>query len=1340
MRFFKSIKRKVGNAILPVVGTILGLTILAGSVVGVALNSSKIVYRQNNLENSNDARQILYLAAKYFCVEINKDRDASEIRAELQEIFGPGLKVTQDPVDSEKYYIWYPNKYVSGNEYTTDDNVAEWLKATIKKTDGEDDDGDHGDSGINNTLFSQEAKLDEKFAIGNMMTVYLTDEELLPGRRYALNEISLVESDIDTFDEAFTYMNNTGVLQIDDIGVALYQYGLVKSNGQVAYVETPESSTQAYTIVYKTGNLGGNYYWQNDGNSYTTWLYRQEYDIDMIYNMICYYDNSMANRITSNDISYRYDESDDSHTITCTKSGVNFGDTYTYTSTQRFAEALADYVFWENLPRLCMYIDEFQTKIYQLVDADLNYKYRNSNIEIHKHEYVWEDAGLKIYPYFYEYVSWSTTYSWYTEYTYTKEQIEAVFRDNLTGYKDANGNLDYNKIYNKLTTKYSKTIIQNAYKVYYDEMKAYYKSDQNKLNEIRNGGWIQYTDVAQQLQHYKTFKTESEDKNGNKLNLKNAVYGWNEYNTWKSGYQTNQYWYGYYSPAEYDDYEYFVDSSGFYNPNFYYCTETNKTTYNYAISEGDNDFTVAVLEYLNQRFKEKYITNETPMKSSGSSALQSGESFGGFASENEDQLIKSPQLNIEWKNNQYKIKISYHFDVLIKFREQQDKKGNAKQFRYELRNWYSDDTDGGNDTVWLTLDEFFDLFGDEVLMFYAADHLSEEQIEIIEHIDTTKLTRDYLKDLMINPIRYQYMPTSNYTDILGNNDKPGLKQLSITNKLITYYLEHSDDSIKNSIDGASYTLTVTNTEYKNDLSGSLKDYFDYVVTFKIAIDLDSDGTTDQTETRTVSFVLRYVTYSAQNNALYHANTNTYEDQYNGNVSTKLDTDGEYKNFFEAVVIKDNQGNPITTTSLTSGDVRTILTAIPYTKRINSDQVKYGDHKVTINGADYKYTRSLSDIYHVTENTLYDGSIESLPDGKDILVDQGISLFINGDLFLSGDQDLTLGKDAMIFINGNFNISYNVREQMDSSGTTYNTTWYARQLTQANINNFRANGVDVNAGANAKLIINGNFDYRGFKAKYAKSSRKNIRIQNDPSGTLLDTVYEQAVLNTGFKSGNECTLNTETGRWTHYQYECRSALEGVYIVNGDVRFHAWDEKNTTDAGWNQWIAMYRNMYSNPIVKATFYVDGAFDMRGLYTSGLYDHCRANFVFAKSIIEPYIALNTLLCAEDPNYAGWQDTDGYLFMICEEAIDFSKVNFACINLFTPFQELVNAINANKESETNFSEFIEKGAFTAMYPNKAVIDEWGLPSILRTGLGQLYAPGDIGAITAENELYGNEV
>jgi hypothetical protein len=108
MKLFKSLKRKAGNAIIPVVGTILGLTILAGTIVGVALNSSQIVYHEKNIQKQQDARQILYVASKYFCKGLNEGKKDTELRDELQSIFGKGLKVTQD---GENYYIWYPNKF-----------------------------------------------------------------------------------------------------------------------------------------------------------------------------------------------------------------------------------------------------------------------------------------------------------------------------------------------------------------------------------------------------------------------------------------------------------------------------------------------------------------------------------------------------------------------------------------------------------------------------------------------------------------------------------------------------------------------------------------------------------------------------------------------------------------------------------------------------------------------------------------------------------------------------------------------------------------------------------------------------------------------------------------------------------------------------------------------------------------------------------------------------------------------------------------------------------------------------------------------------------------------------
>jgi hypothetical protein len=307
--------------------------------------------------------------------------------------------------------------------------------------------------------------------------------------------------------------------------------------------------------------------------------------------------------------------------------------------------------------------------------------------------------------------------------------------------------------------------------------------------------------------------------------------------------------------------------------------------------------------------------------------------------------------------------------------------------------------------------------------------------------------------------------------------------------------------------------------------------------------------------------------------------------------------------------------------------------------------------------------------------------------------------------------------------------------MQKESTPFSTTWYARQLTNDDIKYFKGNGVDVKADANAKIIVNGNFDYKGVKAKKATSNDFNITIANDPSHTLCDRVYEQGVFNTGFKSGNNCTQNANTGAWTHYQSECRGALEGIYIVNGDIRFLASNEKMTTNKARNQWYAMYSNAYSNPIMNATFYAAGAFNMTGLYTSGMYDKCRANFIFAKSIVEPYIQLNTVLCAENPQYAGWTVNDGYLFVICEEAVEFSKDSFGYVNLFTPFQELVNAINSHKASETNFAQYISKGEFTTMFPNKEIINDWGLPSILKSGFSQMYSPGDIGTLKPEDQF-----
>ena len=1285
MKLFKSIKRKVGNAIVPVVGSILGLTILAGSVVTVALNSSKIVYRQNNLEQNNDARQVLYIAARYFCTEINNGKTDSQIRAELQEIFGPGLKITKDTVDTEKYYIWYPNKFVNPNQKEFDpeqpnSQVKEWLKATIVKSEQADDDGDHGEHGINNTLFSQEAKLDEKFAVGNMMTVYLTDEHLLPGRNYSINEVSLVESDIDTFDEAFTYMNNTGVLEIDDIAVALYKYGVI-SNNNVSYINAKENGS--FEIVYKTGNLGGNYYWSNNGTSTETWLYRQEYDIDLLYEMICY-QNSSNTSINKSNLKYKYEETNDSHKIYSNKSSDNFE--LIYSSSQRFADAIADYIFWKNMPRLCMYLSDFQTVIKDDVKTKWKAKYYPNSYRTPTLYFsdltnmkwnVWSDSELTIYP------SWSDNGSWYTEFHYSDSDVINFFQNNSTLKSKycTNNKLDRTKLYNALITQ----IKNNMFSGNSEQIQTAFES-------IIRKGTLTYSSTS--------------------------------YSSSYIFYEKKNWW----------DWDY-----------TYYYWEDNKWNNN-VINNRPAALQEAVTAFLYNRLNIKYVT--------GSAEKDPVQLNGGSVESIDSEGLK----DFQYLNTSDGVKIIYRFGAYIKRSETQT-------------DYYAPMSDETHDTFYFKADGVYMGETEKVISYTNCRSGKEAFVktfieafasianvsigDIYSEEEITYLTRNQVKQNLVECIRYQYLPTSAFINnsksngILnaiigtGSTSKYGMKQQNVANKLLTFYLENGEAELKAAIGDLDYDINITKIEYKDDLGESLKDFIDMVISFNIVVHKNNNKT--DTYSRKVSFVIQYQTYSAQNNALYNSATDTYTDVLNGNSISAYDENGELKNIFSAVVIKNDQGEALSVSDIQANNVRAILSNVPYTERINSNKVPYGDHKITIDGVDYTVTTDINQLKDVTSNILYNGSITNLSSNFKIKVAAGKSLFINGDLSLKDHQQVELGSNSLLFVNGSMQVYYMVRNMMYKSGNTY----YTRQLLENDMNVFRNDGVDIIAAADAKIMINGNFDYRGFKAKYATSSSKSFQVWNSQTQgwdtVKVDTIYEQYVFNTNFKNSSNQVLGTCTqnanGTWNHYEYECRGKLQGIYIINGDMTFHAWDENNLTDNSYSDVIAMYRNMYSNPIINGTFYVDGVFDMRGLYTSGLYDQCRANFVFAKSIVEPRIALNTVLCqGSDTKYGAWDDNDGYLFMICEDAIDFSEVNFACVNLFTPFQELVNAINANKQSSTNFSEFIEKAAFTAMYPNSAVIDEWGLPSILRSGLAQLYDPGDIGAITPEDEIYGTPV
>ena len=1301
MKLFKTLKRRAGNAIIPVVGTILGLTILAGSVVAVALNSSKIVYRESRLEQQNDARQILYIAAKYFCTEINNGKSDSQIREELQEIFGPGLKITRDTVDSEKYYIWYPNRFVNSSQREYDPNqgneqVAEWLKATIVKSEQSDDDGDHGNTGINNTLFSQEAKLDEKFAVGNMMTVYLTDEHLLPGRKYSINEVSLVESDIDTFDEAFTYMNNSGVLEIDDIAVALYKYGVINNNS-VSYIDAKENG--GYEIVYKTGNLGGNYYWSNNGTGTDTWLYRQEYDIDLLYDMICYQkaSNSSINKST---LKYYYDETNDSHRIYSTPSNFEL----TYSSSRKFADAIADYIFWKNMPRLCMYLDDFQTVIKDDVKTKWKNKfypnsYRTPTLYFsalsNMNWYEWSDTQITIYP------SWSDGGSWYSEFPYTDNDILNFFQTNSTlkSKYSPSGTLDRNKLYEALITKVKTNMfsgnseqVQNAFENIVKKEIITYSSDSG------HDGYILYT-------------------------------------------RTGSWFWGY------DDTYYYWDDNGWNNN---------------VINSRPTVLEDAVKDFLLNRLTIKYVTgdaNKDPVKLN-----VNGGSF-------EVDEISGELRDFQYLNDGNGVKLNYRFAAKVRRSATQvddvapwsEETGDTFYFKAdgvyhgtEKIISYSPSAKTGKEVFVKTFIEAFA----SICNVSVGDIYSEEEI--------TTLTRKQVMENLVNPIRYQYLPGSAYinnskTDAVlnsiigtGSTSSYGMRQQSAANKLLTFYLENGEAELKAVIGDLDYDINITKIEYKDDLGSSMADYINMVISFDIVIH-KADGRTD-TQSRKVSFVIKYMTYSSQNNATINDATGVVTDVLNYNYVTDVDEDGVVKHVFSPVVIKNSNGNAISVDDIKNAKIPAILSNVPYTERVNSSQVPYGDHKITIDGRDYTVVNKTNTnaLKNVTSNILYDGDLSGLSENFVIKVADGKSLFINGDLTLTDNQEVQLGKNSLLFVNGSMQVKYDVRVEMRSTYSNRRTTYYTRELRDSDYQTFVNSGVDIIAASDAKIMINGNFDYRGYKGKYATSSSGSFEVWNSETNRnetiYVDTIYEQYVLNSDFRDRNnnvlgQCTQN-DNGTWNHYQYECRGKLQGIYIINGDMNFHAWDENNLTNNTYSQTVAIYRNLYSNPIINGTFYVDGVFDMQGLYTSGLYDKCRANFVFAKSIVEPRIALNTVLCqGSKTQYGAWRNADGtwshsqgYLFMICEDAIDFSEVNFSCVNLFTPFQELVNAINANKESSTNFSEFIDKTEFTTNFPNKDVIDEWGLPSILRSGLGQLYDPGDIGAITPEDHIYGNDV
>jgi len=1203
MNIFKTIKKKVGNALIPVIGTILALTILAGSVVAVALNSSKIVYRQNKLEQQNDGRQILYMACKYFSQKLNDGENDSTVKEELKEIFF-GLQITRENSDVQGEYIyslWYPTddtNFTSVEEYT-----GTWWKAVVKMTKTDDDDSNgNKDGDINNTLFSREAKLDELYNVGNLMTTYLVDEGLLPARQYALNQISLIESDIDTFDEAFKELNSSGILEVDSLAIALYGY-LDGAN----YTTTKDDNNNYY-IVYETGNLGGNYYWQqSNGDTKTTWIYRQEYDPELLCEMINYYypeykvsyDNHIdANRY--NTLHYSYDDLTDRHYIIAQGYYLNGEfhnlDTYqtwTYYSTIEFAEALSDYIFWKNLPRLALQLDDFKAKI----NAHANNQWGGG---ANSYSYKWTDDGLTVY-------TWRGYYQdgGYWDWPYTIAQVENFLVQ--CGYTDDNQTVSLQKIYDSLIES-----IQS------------YTETQVILDKYEE----QYGPIT-----WQTLR-DNVCNNHNVFDIKRNV---------TIQYKYTQGW----------------------------STRTKNFTYQAWYST--DKMAKAIVDYVAGHLQEKYAKGE---KIQGNTI--------GMISDDNSKLLADVQFLMVGE----RLKVQYHFNLILS-------RNNG-----ELVNYFSEQT---GDDIYFTVDEFKEQFGEELAWCLKSKvDITEQEQQVI-----VKKSKRVLKEELVDPIRYQYLPnTTTIYDMLE------MKESTIYLKMLMKYLEDNKDSFRNIDSVVINSVTLVD---------EAPDKFKATINFKI-----------DNYNKSVDFYFNLLTNNLYNTAKFNESTFTYSHQSNSNYYIVQDLDGEYKHFFRNVVIKDENNQALNVNDLTK--TKSIITVIPY-KELLDDSGNQINSKVTIDGTEYTVIdkNNINLLKNVNKNYLYNGDIDDLGarDFK-IYIKSGCTLIINGKLSLLHNQTLQLEDGAMILVNGDFLVFYEFNGKGNDSTDNNGVPSWSSNWTNSQINWFKQHGVNIIA-QDAKIMVNGNMTYRGYKARYS-TSNNYYRF-----GVNLDLVFDQTTFRI---DGEDCGYNERTKKYTHDSNECRSLLSGIYIVNGDVKFESWAEYANPDATNNQKSYMYRNSYSNPLINATFYVDGTFNMEGLYMSGLYDPCRANFIFAKSIVQPTIALNSTLSRWGQNnneYGNWQDTNGYLFMIVEDAIDFSQVNFACVNLFTPYSQLLQSINEHNESSTNFSEFVDKTEFTTMYPDKSIINKWGLSSLLKQGFQMIYDTNDPGAITIANEITGDD-
>lgn len=1126
-KIFGKVKTRVGNVLLPVVATLLGLAILATSVTTYVINSSAIVYKKKPTANYSEARHILYVASQYFSESLNNGGSASESKTELKSIF-PGLEITiTTSSDKSVYNLYYPYKIKD------DGTIENYLRVQIKMQDSDEEDNNKGDSGINNTLFGEEPKISEIYNIGNMATLYMAESNYIPSRKWSSGEISLVESDIDNFDEAITYAGKSGSLLVDSVGIVTMQSlkdsktnlsssevnGGTWENGVYLHIGDKYYYNEngnyydvsKWEVIFETGDIGGNYYWTTStpdtfDNATGTWTYKTTYNKTRLYRQV--YSIEMLTEALSievyggrevNSLKYNYAPETDMHTLT--------------------------YKYWDEMN------NEFVSKATS---------YSSSSLGDLLEAYI------------------------YDKYYYI-QVINEYISDNWETIKN---NSEFINYFNSVMT----TAIRND-KWTVSVLGITWDEDGTSLSLSAINPSYNYSSNTLTLNctftyKYPGFLTGWKTYTGNKvLNFTSLEV----YDALKK--------IGYPLPATYDSLDNdFIQKAYFYT---YPCSSSDPIS-NFAMTKNSDGTYTPSYSIVHQWY------TETPWLASLS----------------------------------------------------------ATQYKAMIDNYNNNDS-------------------------------SHTKLVFIEGISQEEL---------IETLDYMYINETKLGDLVGTDSSDatfdGYKQQALSSAIAYYFLENCGVIDIKTVESVMVRTSAIKGTLDNStgMGGNL---------YYSNIDLIVNGVQQSRsyfEQNYLATTFKFVTWNVNEGALpvYNEKTQQYE-------------------YLPAILFND------------STNIRSEALPTTTVENINRNFVDgYGTQFVSADREDYLVETSdpISSSTVITQNTYSKGNAKNSSSSTpmNIVIRNKATLYIDGNLTLTGNDSLTMGEGSMLYVNGSITVYY-------VKGIAGNI--FAALGWTSLDDYFKENGVNIDCDG-ATIICDGDFNYTGIKYE-------------QPSDGIVTGFYQNSTED--LQSG----LNTQhKAKETHKTIEPKSIISGIFIVNGDVNFFSQqinaDGRNYT-------------VYSNPLINGTFYVDGLFNMKGLWTSGLYDMCRPNFIFARAIVQPDVAIGTVY---NEGLAGliktafgvedggqWCNTYGYLFMICEDAIDFSELNFAAVNIFTPYSVLVGALESNAVAQWDFTEFVSKdnmGIYT-----EEEIDTWGLCSILRNGMKQAFSDIGNGNASVVDELEGND-